>query len=95
MVISYPVDVVKSKIQTDGFSEGERQYKGIIDCVRKTFCKEGINGFFKGFGICILRADPVNASIYFCGIQNCDEGGSLINYKKIIMCMYLYHKYII
>ncbi|CAJ0910867.1 7447_t:CDS:2, partial [Entrophospora sp. SA101] len=41
----YPVDVIKSKIQTDGFSGEERQYKGIIDCARKTFRKEGINGF--------------------------------------------------
>ncbi|CAJ0911829.1 3314_t:CDS:2 [Entrophospora sp. SA101] len=60
----YPVDVIKSKIQTDGFSGEERQYKGIIDCARKTFRKEGINGFFKGFGTCILRAGPVNASTF-------------------------------
>ncbi|CAG8839856.1 18112_t:CDS:2, partial [Gigaspora margarita] len=46
----YPIDVVKSKLQTDGFTSQTRQYK-----------KTNVKGFFKGFGACMLRAAPVNA----------------------------------
>ncbi|CAG8545039.1 10992_t:CDS:2 [Racocetra fulgida] len=60
----YPIDSVKSKIQTDGFTPETRQYKGSIDCFVKVYRKEGVRGFFKGFGTCMLRAAPVNASTF-------------------------------
>ncbi|CAG8839535.1 17923_t:CDS:2, partial [Racocetra persica] len=61
---AYPIDAVKSKIQTDGFTPETRQYKGSIDCFVKVYRKEGVRGFFKGFGTCMLRAAPVNASTF-------------------------------
>ncbi|KAF0473768.1 mitochondrial carrier [Gigaspora margarita] len=60
----YPIDVVKSKLQTDGFTSQTRQYKSAIDCFAKIYRNEGVKGFFKGFGACMLRAAPVNASTF-------------------------------
>jgi solute carrier family 25 (mitochondrial carnitine/acylcarnitine transporter), member 20/29 len=60
----YPIDVIKSKIQTDCFSKEKRKYSSSLDCAKKIYAKEGIRGFFKGFGPCILRAGPVNASSF-------------------------------
>ena len=35
---------------------GEKEkYKGSIDCARKIYANEGINSFFKGAGVNILR----------------------------------------
>ncbi|CAG8748802.1 26871_t:CDS:2, partial [Dentiscutata erythropus] len=54
----YPIDAVKSKLQTDGFTPQTRQYKSAIDCFVKVYRNEGVKGFFKGFGACMLRAAP-------------------------------------
>ncbi|KAJ2614030.1 Mitochondrial carrier protein ymc2 [Coemansia sp. RSA 1365] len=61
---SYPIDVVKSKMQTDGFSGSSQKYSGSIDCIRKTFEKEGLRGFFRGISPCLLRAAPANAATF-------------------------------
>ncbi|CAG8601356.1 11086_t:CDS:2 [Paraglomus brasilianum] len=45
----YPVDVLKSKLQTDGFTPETRKYNGVIDCARKIHRTEGVKGFFRGF----------------------------------------------
>ncbi|KAF9435056.1 Mitochondrial carrier protein ymc2 [Entomortierella beljakovae] len=64
----YPIDIIKSKLQTDGFTSSTRQYSSAIDCARQTLAKEGIAGFFKGFAPCILRAAPANA-VTFLGFE--------------------------
>ncbi|KAJ2661625.1 Mitochondrial carrier protein ymc2 [Coemansia sp. RSA 1200] len=61
---SYPIDVVKSKLQTDEFSAESRKYSGSIDCVRKIMKQEGVGGFFRGITPCILRAAPANAATF-------------------------------
>ncbi|KAJ3013686.1 Mitochondrial carrier protein ymc2 [Thoreauomyces humboldtii] len=60
----YPIDVVKSKLQTDGFTTSTQAYRGALDCAKKTFAKEGYAGFYRGFGACMARAAPVNAATF-------------------------------
>lgn len=64
----FPVDVIKSKIQTDGFSPSssiqKRMYSSTWDCVKQTFAKDGIGGFYRGLLPCLLRAAPVNAATF-------------------------------
>ncbi|KAI8332778.1 mitochondrial carrier domain-containing protein [Blakeslea trispora] len=64
----YPMDATKSKLQTDGFTPETKQYNSALDCARKTFAKEGVAGFFRGIGPCLLRAAPVNA-VTFMGFE--------------------------
>ncbi|XP_014247598.1 solute carrier family 25 member 45-like [Cimex lectularius] len=54
-----PVDVVKSRIQSDNLDHPK--YKNIRDCFVKTYQKEGLLFFYKGSIITALRAFPVNA----------------------------------
>jgi solute carrier family 25 carnitine/acylcarnitine transporter 20/29 len=62
-ISSYPFDVVKSKMQTDGF--GEKQvYKNMRDCFAKTWRAEGARGFWKGIGPTLLRAMPVSGGTF-------------------------------
>ena len=60
---SYPFDVVKSKMQCDGFG-AERQFSSMRDCFKKTFAVEGLGGFWKGIGPTCLRAMPVSAGTF-------------------------------
>lgn len=61
---SYPLDVVKSKMQTDGFGAGQQKYKNMRDCFAQTFRQEGMRGFWKGIGPTLLRAMPVSAGTF-------------------------------
>jgi len=60
---SYPFDVVKSKMQSDGFG-AEMKYKGMNDCFSQIWRKEGMRGFWKGLGPTLLRAMPVSAGTF-------------------------------
>jgi len=60
---SYPFDVVKSKMQTDGFGPDQR-YRSMRDCFAQTWRAEGMRGFWKGIGPTLLRAMPVSAGTF-------------------------------
>ena len=58
-IITYPCDFIKSRIQTDGV-HGPPQYRGILDCCRKSYALGKLRIFFKGLNATLLRAFPVN-----------------------------------
>lgn len=60
---SYPLDVVKSKMQTDGFGE-QRRYKSMRDAFKQTWRAEGPRGFWRGIGPTLVRALPVSAGTF-------------------------------
>jgi solute carrier family 25 carnitine/acylcarnitine transporter 20/29 len=60
---SYPFDVVKSKMQTDGFG-ADQKYKTMRACFAQTWKAEGMRGFWKGIGPTLLRAMPVSAGTF-------------------------------
>ena len=59
-VISYPLDVVKSRLQADISG----RYSGAIDCFRKSVQSEGYNCLFRGLNSTIIRAFPTNAATF-------------------------------
>ncbi|KAI0391550.1 mitochondrial carrier domain-containing protein [Xylariaceae sp. FL0594] len=62
---SYPLDVVKSKMQTDGLRRNkDMRYKSMRDCFAQTYRAEGMRGFWKGIGPTLLRAMPVSAGTF-------------------------------
>lgn len=65
----YPVDSIKSRIQTDSLKAEGRKYAGWVDCLRKTLAAEGAGGLYKGFTACMLRAAPVNGT-FNCFVSN-------------------------
>lgn len=60
---SYPFDVIKSKMQTDGFGK-DRKYKSMRDCFAQTWRAEGARGFWKGIAPTLMRAMPVSAGTF-------------------------------
>lgn len=62
-VFTYPIDVVKSRIQADGDGQ-DRKFRGIVDCVRKTYRSGGLYAFSQGLTATVLRAFPTNAATF-------------------------------
>lgn len=60
---SHPLDVLKSKMQSDGFG-AEQKYRSATDCLRQTWRYEGFRGLWKGLGPALLRAMPVSAGTF-------------------------------
>ncbi|KAK6397394.1 hypothetical protein LTR65_006369 [Meristemomyces frigidus] len=63
-ITSYPFDVVKSKMQTDGFGGEAQRYKSMRDAFAQTWRQEGMLGFWRGVGPTLLRAMPVSAGTF-------------------------------
>ena len=57
---SYPLDNIKTRIQTDI----NGKYKGNIDCFKKVFRTFGYKGFYIGFAPCIFRSMIVNSFVF-------------------------------
>ncbi|XP_065094739.1 mitochondrial glutamate carrier 1-like, partial [Ochlerotatus camptorhynchus] len=66
-----PFDVVKTRLQVLKKAEGEMQFNGVADCVKKTFVNEGPKAFFKG-GLCrmivIAPLFGIAQMVYFLGV---------------------------
>lgn len=62
-ISTYPVDVIKSRLQADGVG-GANRYDGIMDCVRQSVRREGWRAFTRGLTSTLLRAFPVNATTF-------------------------------
>ncbi|KAJ3648201.1 hypothetical protein Zmor_020022 [Zophobas morio] len=62
LVFVYPLDYARTRLAVDvGKSMEERVYKGMVDCIAKTFQSDGPMGLYRGFvvsvqGIIIYRA---------------------------------------
>lgn len=59
-VISYPIDVIKSRIQ----AERSNRYAGALDCLKKSVRAEGYSCLYRGLNSTILRAFPTNAATF-------------------------------
>jgi len=60
----YPLDIIKTRMQIDATMPQDRKYKNILDCVTKIMKNEGPSAFLKGYLPAIVRAIPVNATIF-------------------------------
>ena len=57
-LLTYPLDYIKTIIQSDDPSS--RKYHSATRAALMKYEEEGIRTFFKGLGITMLRAFPVN-----------------------------------
>lgn len=60
----YPIDVIKSVMQTDNWNGKPKSGKNIIQVGRSIYMQNGIKGFLKGFGPTIIRAAPANGATF-------------------------------
>ncbi|XP_017553639.1 solute carrier family 25 member 45 isoform X1 [Pygocentrus nattereri] len=58
LTIGHPMDTVKVRLQT------QSTYKGIFDCVVRTYRHEGFHGFFKGMAFPVFSVAVSNSVIF-------------------------------
>lgn len=54
----YPLNLLRTRLQTQGTAQHPRTYKGIMDVTRQTIKGEGIRGLFKGLTPNLLKVVP-------------------------------------
>ncbi len=59
VTLTYPYQVTKSRLQQR--FEGAPAYTGTLDCMQKTWRREGLRGFYRGFLANLLRVAPQSA----------------------------------
>lgn len=64
IMVGYPLDTVKVRIQT------QKQFKGIWQCVVATGTNEGVHGFFKGMSLPVTTVS-MTSSVVFGTYRNC------------------------
>ncbi|KAG2367125.1 hypothetical protein BDR07DRAFT_1469714 [Suillus spraguei] len=63
--VIYPIDMIKSRMQTDGFTPSTGQkYTSARDCVRKVWRTEGISAFTRGLGPTLIRSPFANGATF-------------------------------
>jgi len=63
--IIYPIDMIKSRMQTDGFTPSTGQkYASARDCMRKVWRTEGIAAFTRGLGPTLIRSPFANGATF-------------------------------
>ncbi len=63
-IITYPNDTVRRMLQLQGSRGTTYSYSGYFDCVRKVYTKHGIQRFYHGVGVNIIRMAP-NTAVQF------------------------------
>ncbi|MEQ2222557.1 hypothetical protein ILYODFUR_027502 [Ilyodon furcidens] len=58
IAVGHPLDTVKVRLQA------KCVYKGIFDCVARTYLNEGLHGFFKGMSFPVLTTGLANSIVF-------------------------------
>lgn len=75
-IVVYPLDVVKKRLQVQGFEYGHvvvgtvRQYRGFIHCTRQVVTYEGVRALYKGLGPSVLKA-LITTGLHFSTYEHC------------------------
>ncbi|CAI5756935.1 unnamed protein product [Candida verbasci] len=61
---SYPLDVIKSNIQSDGWGKESKFNNSILKTTKYIYKSHGFTGFWRGIIPCLLRAIPCSAGTF-------------------------------
>lgn len=62
-LVIFPVDCIKSAMQTDTIIKSQRKYPDVLTTVKLLWAEGGVRRFYKGFTPCLIRAAPANAAM--------------------------------
>lgn len=61
-VLCYPLDIIKSAIQTDSIHPAQRKYKGFLHAAQALWVEGGVKRYTAGLAPCLVRSFPANAA---------------------------------
>ncbi|KAI9034508.1 mitochondrial carrier domain-containing protein [Hyaloraphidium curvatum] len=67
-VAVYPLQVIRTRMQSQGSPSNPNRYSGIGDCVRQTAAREGPRGFYKGLVATLTKVVP-SAGVSFASFE--------------------------
>lgn len=62
--VVYPLDFARTRLAADVGSGGEREFNGLVDCLKKVATKDGPAGLYRGFGISVVGIIGYRASYF-------------------------------
>uniref|UniRef100_A0A1B6DAI9 ADP/ATP translocase n=1 Tax=Clastoptera arizonana TaxID=38151 RepID=A0A1B6DAI9_9HEMI len=63
----YPLDFARTRLAADvGKGSGQREFKGLGDCLSKIFKSDGMVGLYRGFGVSVQGIIIYRASYFGC-----------------------------
>lgn len=77
VTFTYPTDLIRRRLQLQGFDELVPKYKGIIDCSKKIYVSNGIRGFYGGLLMCYIKIFPAIA-IQFWTIEMLKKSSNIL-----------------
>jgi len=66
LTVVYPLDFARTRLAADVGSGGQREFTGLIDCLKKVASKDGAAGLYRGFGISVIGIVAYRASYFGC-----------------------------
>lgn len=76
-VVSFPQDSIKARIQTDK----KGIYKTFFQSAKEIWRRDGYMGFWRGFGLTVLRTFPANAVTFYAFEVVCSKLNDLLDGK--------------
>jgi len=64
LTVVYPLDFARTRLAADVGSGKEREFNGLIDCLKKSAAKDGVSGLYRGFGISVIGIIAYRASYF-------------------------------
>ena len=64
--ITYPLDVIRRRMQMTAVNTPERQYSGVVDCFTRTLRVEGVRGLYAGLLPNFLKVVPAMSTSFVC-----------------------------
>lgn len=63
----YPLDYARTRLGADvGKGPAERQYNGLVDCIKKTLKSDGLVGLYRGFSVSVQGIIIYRAAYFGC-----------------------------
>lgn len=64
LTVVYPLDFARTRLAADVGSGGDREFTGLVDCLKKMAAKDGPGGLYRGFGISVVGIIAYRASYF-------------------------------
>lgn len=58
IMVTYPSDLIRRRLQLQNFDKNVPTYTGILDCVRKVIAQEGVAGLYRGLTATCIKLFP-------------------------------------
>ena len=64
LTVVYPLDFARTRLAADVGSGKDREFNGLVDCLKKCMVNDGIAGLYRGFGISVVGIIGYRASYF-------------------------------